>query len=173
GVAVLGADRVPAFGFAIFRSKDAKPVPVYASLMRGTGPAYPQSFGGHMKSFGSLDGTLGAPPAAAVRRSTGSVGAFRATPASVPPAAPTRPVSEIRREAVERTVAVGAGSGITQDLKPDPRSLEEWQTEPAAVITVYFVPEATAVAILQGPQRDLTGPREGALASIPVALGTE
>ncbi|MDP3770772.1 MAG: hypothetical protein Q8R16_00545, partial [bacterium] len=186
GVAVLGADRVPAFGFAIFRATQPKPVPVYAPLLRGAGPmGYPQleSFGGPMKSFGlagdfepfrGMGSTLGSPPrVAAVRRATGSVGASQATPSSVPPAAPARQVNEIRREAVERTVAVAAGSGISQDLQPDPRSLDEWQPEPAAVITVYFVPEETAVAILQGPKRDLTGPREGALASIPVALGTE
>jgi hypothetical protein len=82
-------------------------------------------------------------------------------------------VGAVRREAITRTVAVGAGAQVVQDLVVDPKRLDEWETEPAAVIAVYFVPEDVAVRILQGPRRDLVGNPEGYLAKTGVQVGTD
>lgn len=182
GIAVLGKDRVPAFGFGIFRAKEARPQPVHHDPRRmsfGAGAASaapapeellkapvvnPDDFA--CMGEGSLDVVdvhflnskpKGAAPSVSVRRS-------RRGAASV---------GETRREAIAKTVAVGAGAQVIQGLRPDPKRLDEWETEPAAVIAVYFVPEDVAVKILEGPRRDLVGDREGYLAKIGVPVGTD
>ncbi|MDO8622126.1 MAG: hypothetical protein Q7R80_02755 [bacterium] len=232
GVAILGKDRVPAFGFAFFRSKDAKPVPVHVAR-RSAGPMPDGGTPWNGPPSGVYAGGpipvmhvgLGAPSASALaggsvpwddsncaagagpeeiaslEKADGEAVAVAACMFVGTGAAPDLPpigamgsasmpepfddrevvqpppvgasLGEIRAAAIERAVAVGRGAKIDQKLEPDSRSLSEWQDEASAVITVYFVPEEVAVAILEGPQRDLVGDPAGYLRDVGVPAGTE
>lgn len=240
GVASLGKDRVPAFGFAFFLAKEERPRPVnlYRGMPMAAAAAASPFFvgavtvnaGGADEDFvdccaaasddtAEADGELGdglnrgtlaslpddtpgprgvpvaagaAAPSRRAAAASAQVGFARrlkmaslksrgaasmsppaaATSAPRPPA-PPRSVGEVRREAILKTVAVGAGARISQDLEPDPKPLSAWHEEPAAITTVYFVPEEVAAQILEGPQRDLVGDREGFVGKLPVQVGTE
>lgn len=177
-VAVLGQDRVPAFGFAYFRAQQPRPRPQYqprrmfyggggygggyegALFSMGMGPKH--AIGS--SSFGLLGGTerggddepVGGGPGAAARDLTRSASA-----------------SHVRRVAEREVVAVGAGAVISQDLQADPKRLDEWCIEPVAVITVHFIAEEQAMAILEGPTRERTEASDGFLAGLNVQLGAK
>jgi|GEM_PF-3270616 len=230
GVAVLGADRVPAFGFAFFRAVNPKPQPWRAprggpeshGLSGGWGNAYKRGGAVHAFAASPMMGIevtpLHAPAspiaaAAFARRApfapeptdegfeagaascafvddAGASVDYTATcdslaePTEPPPAlsddrevAAPPPIGaslgEIRAEAIRRAVAVGRGARIEQTLASDHRALSEWQLRPAAVITVYFVPEQVAIAILNGPKRDIVGEAAGYLAHVGVPAGAD
>lgn len=165
GIAVLGKDRVPAFGFAIFRAKEARPQP---SPTRWRHDDDLKCFGvAAIPAPGGYDGPnemIGSPHILGSMAPEAASGGNRRLRGSA---------AVVRRAAITETVAVGAGAQIRQDLTMDPKRLDEWETEPAAVVAVYFVPEDVAVQILEGPRRDLVGEREGYLSKTGVQLGTD
>lgn len=181
GVAVLGQDRVPAFGFAFFRAKTERPEPVrqlrhqmFASHELVEVMGIGMTLGGEPKSADiawdskPLKTMLGGLPSGGIRDERTRGGAPRTTRA-LPII--RRAAASVQREVEREVVAVGAGARITQDLRPDPKRLDEWRNEPDAVITVHFVAEEQAIAILEGPQYERNEAPEGFLQRANVALG--
>jgi hypothetical protein len=174
GIAVLGKDRVPAFGFAIFRAKEPRPRPTHrparaAGLIGASADSAP--YDTLLAAF--IDGPDGPELLGQSLEKGGGAASPRVRRMGSAAVASAASVSATRREAITKTVAVGRGAQIHQDLVPDPKRLDEWEAEPSAVIAIYFVPEDVAVQILEGPRRDLIGHPEGALAHVNVPAGTD
>ncbi len=175
GIAVLGGDRVPSFGFAFFRSKEPKPrreMPRFRSSVDST---YKCSLFGDSdkgsRDFGEQ--YLGGPPLRRLGlRSSGGV-RRHALMGKKRSKSVTAQARRTRSAAHMDQVGVAAGARVRQDLELDKRSLDEWEEEPAAVIVCHFVSEGIAREILNGPKRDTEGDREGFLGSVRVPLGVD
>lgn len=72
-------------------------------------------------------------------------------------------------ETRSRSVSVGAGAKIKQNLDPDKRSVEDWKPEPVAIIRLYFCFEEQLKQILDnGGVKELVNNTEGFLDGLPV-----
>jgi hypothetical protein len=68
-----------------------------------------------------------------------------------------------------RSVAVGAGAQIRQDLQKDTLDVDDWKEQETAVIRLYFVFENKFRNIIEsGGMKDVTGNDSGYLTDIPV-----
>lgn len=81
--------------------------------------------------------------------------------------------SEGRRDTLKRSVAksvsVGAGAKISQELRPDSLSVKEWKTEPEAIMRLYFCFEEQFRYIVDnGGIKSFKGDDEGFLRGLPV-----
>jgi hypothetical protein len=73
-----------------------------------------------------------------------------------------------RSKVATRSVSVGAGAKIHQDLAQDSLGLDGWNPETAAVIRLYFCFEEQFREIVAGGIRDVRGNKEGYLKGLPV-----
>ena len=172
GIAVLGGDRVPSFGFAFFRSKEPKPV---RQMHRMRGSVKVCSLFGIEKGGDSYgEQYLGGPPLRRFGLKGGSRGGMRSLMGSKKQSkSVTASVRRTRSAAHMDQVGVAAGARVRQELELDKRSLDEWEERPAAVIVCHFVSEGIAREILNGPKRDTEGDREGFLAGVRVPVGVD
>ena len=185
---VIGKENtVPAFGFAFFRRKN--PVVVEKKITRGisfNGGIVGQSLGlsGPMSSeiddieldTFSLDDSVAYDNTSVVNSldnftSQKPLASYSAQSLNSPPT----PIKSIRMKSSEveavknKTVSVGAGAKIRQDLEPDLLEISEWNDEPSAIIRLYFVFEPEFKDMLrQGGIKDITGDDEGFLKDVPV-----
>ena len=67
-----------------------------------------------------------------------------------------------------KSVSIGAGAKVRQELEPDPYTLDSWKDVPDAVMTIYFVFQEQFEQIKAKGMRDLNGVAEGMLAGLPV-----
>jgi hypothetical protein len=67
-----------------------------------------------------------------------------------------------------KSVSVGAGARINQELAKDSLGLEGWKDEPEAIIRLYFVFEEQFHEIVRGGIKELKGDKEGYLKNLPV-----
>lgn len=143
--AKLGDDRTFNIGVSFFLSRDPKPVE-YTSLLRSAsagGFDYgPQSFGG----FKGGGGTRGM----SVNSGIGGSSRLRTLSAGPP----------VRR------MEVGAGSIVKQAFDVDPKPLEFWNTEPAALFLLHYAHEDDVRRILDAGKRAERA--EGELDGLPV-----
>jgi hypothetical protein len=72
------------------------------------------------------------------------------------------------RKKTTSEVGVGAGAEIAQSLKVDPLKLDDWQTEPASVMRLYFIFIEQFEDLKEKGLRDLSGIKEGFLEGLPV-----
>lgn len=84
-------------------------------------------------------------------------------------AAPEEPPMRFLRSVdLDRSVSVGAGAEIRQELLPDTLKVSEWKDEAAGIIRLYFVFEPEFKRILKKGIRDLSGSSEGYLKGVKV-----
>jgi len=77
--------------------------------------------------------------------------------------------STIRNKLENKSVSVGAGARINQELQQDTLDIKDWNEEPSAIIRLYFVFEAKFVKMLkEGGIKDISGDDTGFLKDIPV-----
>jgi hypothetical protein len=75
----------------------------------------------------------------------------------------------IEEEQEVKSVAVGAGAAIDQELDTDTLKVSEWKSEPSAVMRLYFCFRKQWSDILNnGGVKDLNGDSEGFLKGLPV-----
>jgi hypothetical protein len=68
-----------------------------------------------------------------------------------------------------KTVSVGAGARIRQDLVQDLTGVDDWQPTESGIIRLYFVFQPQFEQIVrEGGVKDLTGSVEGFLKDMPV-----
>lgn len=67
-----------------------------------------------------------------------------------------------------KSLEVGAGAKIRQQIYDDPESLDFWRDESSAIICVNYVLETDARAIFERGRLDLSGSQDGFLQGIPV-----
>ena len=79
-----------------------------------------------------------------------------------------QPQSVRPRRMMSKSVSVGAGAEIHQDLIADGRELTEWKEKPSAMIRLYFVFEEQFEKIVSKGIKDLNGNKEGYLKDLPV-----
>jgi hypothetical protein len=78
-------------------------------------------------------------------------------------------MKSIEEEQEVKSVAVGAGAAIDQELDTDTLKVSEWKPEPSAVMRLYFCFRKQWSDILQkGGVKDLNGDSEGFLKGLPV-----
>jgi len=65
-------------------------------------------------------------------------------------------------------VGIGAGAKINQDFKKSMVSLEDWKEKPEGTLRLYFVFQEQFEAMAEAGFNDLSGTKEGYLASLPV-----
>jgi len=65
-------------------------------------------------------------------------------------------------------VGVGAGAEISQSLSVDTLKLDDWQTEPASVMRLYFIFIDQFNELKEKGLKDLSGVKEGFLEGLPV-----
>jgi hypothetical protein len=79
------------------------------------------------------------------------------------------PRGDMEKRMRSKSVSVGAGAEIRQDLAEDTLKIEDWKTEPSAVIRLYFVFEEQFKEIVdKGGIRDLKGDDKGFMKDLPV-----
>jgi hypothetical protein len=67
-----------------------------------------------------------------------------------------------------KSVSVGAGAEIRQNLIEDNHALTEWKEKPSAMIRLYFVFKEQFEQIVDKGVKDLSGSKEGYLKDLPV-----
>lgn len=72
-----------------------------------------------------------------------------------------------RKRAPVRSVAVGAGAMIRQDLSPDTLSVADWKSESAGIIRLYFCFEEQFKHIVGKGVKDIDGDKEGFMKGLP------
>jgi len=182
---VIGKENtVPAFGFAFFKRKN--PVVIEKNIVRG------QSLGhvGHVK-YGTSSKS-----SSSTSNSTSSQSQFF-SPLHTPNdwddfsldsteilmnadvKALTSAMVEPLRRSVEynvpdeklknKTVSVGAGAKIRQEIEPDPLDIKDWCDKESGIIRLYFVFEPQFKKMLkEGGIKDITGDDTGFLKGVPV-----
>jgi hypothetical protein len=132
---VIGDDRVWAIGFAFYLSKEEKPQPVLRAT-RG----FTFGFGGQTANWVNND----------------TLGAEGAMTCSVTPKSAT--ISGISGQSVKKLVStkrqeIGAGAQIDQEVGVDPKDIDFWEPEPAALIYVNYVQPVIAENIINAGKR--------------------
>jgi hypothetical protein len=74
----------------------------------------------------------------------------------------------IQSKVSARSVSIGAGAKLHQELVQDSLGLDGWKPEPEAIVRLYFCFEEQFRAIVAGGIRDLKGEQEGYLKGLPV-----
>ena len=75
----------------------------------------------------------------------------------------------VKKKAKEKTVSVGAGAAIDQDLGVDTMALEDWRKKESAVIVLYFVfAEQLEEIVKNGGVKEIEGKKAGYLEKLPV-----
>jgi hypothetical protein len=74
----------------------------------------------------------------------------------------------IQSKVSARSVSIGAGAKLHQELVRDSLGLDGWKPEPEAIVRLYFCFEEQFRAIVAGGIRDLKGEQEGYLKGLPV-----
>ena len=67
-----------------------------------------------------------------------------------------------------KSVSVGGGAQIRQNLQPDTLAADDWKPEPHAIIRLYFVFKEQMDQILNGGVVSVAGKPEGFMAGLPV-----
>ena len=67
-----------------------------------------------------------------------------------------------------KSVSVGAGAKIDQDIEPDPLSPKDWKDEASGIIRLYFVFEPQFKQIIKAGINDIEGSPEGPMHGLPV-----
>ena len=67
-----------------------------------------------------------------------------------------------------KSVSVGAGAKIDQNLEPDPLSPKDWKDEVSGIIRLYFVFEPQFKQIIKAGIKDIEGSPEGPMQGLPV-----
>jgi hypothetical protein len=67
-----------------------------------------------------------------------------------------------------RSVSIGAGAKLKQELIKDSLGLDGWKPEPEAIIRLYFVFEEQFREIVEKGIEDLKGEQKGYLKGLPV-----
>jgi len=76
---------------------------------------------------------------------------------------------EIKEEEVNKTVSVGAGAKIKQEIKQDKLGIDAWKDQPSAVIRLYFCFEPQFLDIIKkGGFKEIKNDKEGFLKGVKV-----
>jgi hypothetical protein len=65
-------------------------------------------------------------------------------------------------------VGIGAGARIKQEFRKSTISVEDWKDKPEGIIRLYFVFQEQFEKMVEAGLNDLSGNKEGYLASLPV-----
>ena len=181
--AVIGKENtVPAFGFAFFKPKKAREPRVQARGAYGASGSSGLVFkGGHYGSSvmkkkmflgtSTDSNTYYDSPDNIITCSASGETLTSGGVASSSAGAAEEEADEVTADKTRalRSVAVGAGAQIRQDLQKDTLDVDDWKEKETAVIRLYFVFENKFRNIIEsGGMKDVTGNDSGYLTDIPV-----
>jgi hypothetical protein len=191
---VIGKENtVPAFGFGFWSPKNPRLIERHISRDIYYGGCVGQSLGFDDSVVGApgLNGCEGVPGFMGVTGTTGptegygtnnvsstsngadnilcyNVGETKGSKISVFYSQESVPAKSIQSKKSSRSVSIGAGAKLKQELTKDSLGLDGWKPEPEAIIRLYFVFEEQFRELVGKGIRDLKGEQEGYLKGLPV-----
>ena len=175
--AVIGKkNTVPAFGFAFYQPKQYREPP--RPVMRSCSMAFGNGFGGH--SFGSsldyhsTDNMKHFAPTSENMAGAEVAMCSASASASTLKGAPVRSMNmsklskSVTSEKKSKSVSVGAGAKIRQELTACSLGIDGWKDQPEAIIRLYFCFEEQFRHIAAKGIKPLVSNSEGYLKDLPV-----
>lgn len=163
---------VPAFGFAFYRPKQQRTIPLKYSLLFESDYSPSPEFSYHLYNTSGIYFVNCTSHMKSAYLTSASMSGEVKTLGFMTNNSGGLQVNSTKRSGIvtkkKKQVSIGAGAKIKQGLQIDPYALDTWKDTPDAVMTIYFVFQEKFKEMKAKGFRDFEGKKEGMLAGLPI-----